>query len=346
MNDFDYDCYQKKVTARSAKNKVRPKKGCTLPSDYLTEAEKKKLNGEVEIMNQDSLKRPIKYRYFKMLSKEQQEGYLNWLFEVYDVTLKDIGKMMEVKGNTLTKYCNSRNLDILKRPGHIIPKKKIDAWNTFCGIDISEIAEEGLDLEVFAPIDYETFKKLKKSVQESYLTRLVQEFAVTKADIAKMMGAVPVTFRLYISTHELDIQVSKPKKTKDKKAAWLEFCGVQETEAKDEAAEPELDIPEATEAKLIERTDDCREESPVEDAEKEDHVMDILPEKSPREKTLVNYEYHMEFRNLRRWGELFEVLRSMPLPEDGVVHIEVSSRKPEEKANPIGFASPPKTTEV
>ncbi len=384
MNDFDYDCYQKKVTARSAKNKVRPKKGCTLPSDYLTEAEKKKLNGEVEIMNQDSLKRPIKYRYFKMLSKEQQEGYLNWLFEVYDVTLKDIGKMMEVKGNTLTKYCNSRNLDILKRPGHITPKKKIDAWNEFCGIDISEIAEEGLDLEAFAPIDYETFKKLKKSVQESYLTRLVQKFAVTKADIAKMMGAVPVTFRLYISTHELDIQVSKPKKTKDKKAAWHKFCGIDTI--KQENSEPVIDIvpeeiakspltevffPDGVEAAVKKAIEECKLLEEAKSKKKEqlnaavknlvsdqaeedvtgikterDPVMDILPEKSPREKTLVNYEYHMEFRNLRRWGELFEVLRSMPLPEDGVVHIEVSSRKPEEKANPIGFTSPPKTTEV
>ena len=355
MNDFDYDCYQKKVTARSAKNKVRPKKGCTLPSDYLTEAEKKKLNGEVEIMNPDSLKRPIKYGYFKMLNKEQQEGYLNWLFEVYDVTFTDIGKMMEVKSNTLIKYCNCRNLDILKRPvkGHVMTGDKLRAWQAFCGIDISETAQveeetvSEVDITAIGPVSYEYFKAaMTREIQEKYLTYLITVYEATYADISRMMGVSPITFRSLKNDNHLDIP--KPlhhQMPGSKKAAWRKFCGVQET-AKEEAAEPDLDIPEATEAKLVERTDDCREESPAEAAVKEVPVMDILPEKSPRKKTLVNYEYHMEFQNLRRWGELFEVLRNMPLPEDGVVHIEVSSKKPEERAAVIGFAAPPKTTEV
>lgn len=357
MNDFDYDCYQKKVTARSAKNKVRPKKGCTLPSDYLTEAEKKKLNGEVEIMNPDSLKRPIKYGYFKMLNKEQQEGYLNWLFEVYDATFTDIGKMMEVKGNTLMKYCNSRNLDILRRPenGHVMAKSKVKAWQEFCGMDISEtvqVAEETVsevDVTAIGPVSYESFKTMTREIQEKYLAHLINVFEATFADISRMMGVTPITFRTLKNRANLDIP--KPlhyRMPKDKKAAWRKFCGVQETEpAKEEATEPDLDIPAEEPIEFdIQQVYDCEDESPVEDAKKEDSIIDILPEKSPREKTLVNYEYHMEFRNLRRWGELFEVLKSMPLPEDGVVHIEVSSRKPEEKANPIGFASPPKTTEV
>ena len=356
MNDFDYDCYQKKVTARSAKNRVRPKKGCTLPSDYLTEAEKRKLNGEVEIMNPDSLKRPIKYGYFEMLNKEQQEGYLNWLFEVYDAAFTDIGKMMDVKGDTLMKYCNSRNLDILRRPknGHVMAKSKVKAWQAFCGMDISEtvqVAEETVskvDVTAIGPVSYEYFKAaMTREIQEKYLTYLITVYEATYADISRMMGVSPVTFRALKNDNHLD--TPKPlhhQMPGSKKAAWQEFCGVQKTEAKDEAVKPELDIPAEEPIEFdIEQTYDC-EENPVEAASKEDPVMDILPEKSPREKTLVNYEYHMEFRNLRRWGELFEVLRSMPLPEDGVIRIEVASRKPEKKANPIGFASPPKTTEV
>ena len=49
MNDFDFDVLQKKRIARGAyhrKNGSKSKR-CTLPSDYLTAAEKRKLNGEV-----------------------------------------------------------------------------------------------------------------------------------------------------------------------------------------------------------------------------------------------------------------------------------------------------------
>jgi len=344
MNDFDYDCYQKKVTARSAKNKVRPKKGCTLPSDYLTEAEKKKLNGEVEIMNPDSLKRPIKYGYFKMLNKEQQEGYLNWLFEVYDVAFTDIGKMMEVKSDTLIKYCNCRNLDILKRPvkGHVMTGDKLRAWQAFCGIDISETAQveeetvSEVDITAIGPVSYEYFKAaMTREIQEKYLTYLITVYEATYADISRMMGVSPITFRALKNDNHLDIP--KPlhhQMPGSKKAAWRKFCGVQETEpAKEEATEPDLDILEEEPIEF-----DIKDKTPVEPDTNKTPVMDILPEKSPREKTLVNYEYHMEFRNLSCWGELFGVLMSMPLPEDGVVHIEVSSKKPEKKANQIGFA--------
>lgn len=344
-------------------------------------------------MNPDSLKRPIKYGYFKMLNKEQQEGYLNWLFEVYDATLKDIGKMMEVKGDTLTKYCNSRNLDILARRGHghVMEKSKVKAWQAFCGMDISETPKvvektvSEVDVAAIGPVSYDSFKTMTREIQEKYLTYLITVYEATYADISRMMGVSPVTFRAMKNDNHLD--TPKPlhhQMPGSKKAAWHKFCGIDTI--KPENSEPVIDIvpeeiaespltkvffPDGVEAAVKKAIEECKllEEAKSEKKEQlnaavknlvsdqaeedvtgikteRDPVMDILPEKSPREKTLVNYEYHMEFRNLRRWGELFEVLRSMPLPEDGVVHIEVSSRKPEEKANPIGFASPPKTTEA
>ena len=146
MNDFEYDCYQKKMIARSASKRVGQRKGCTLPSDYLTEAEKQALNGEVEIMNPELCK-PIGYSYFKMLSKEQQERYLNWLIVTYQATQKDIAEMMGVSKGSLSVHIRKRNLDIPSRHGHSMPEVVKPEWHKFCisrfSADISECYEEG-----------------------------------------------------------------------------------------------------------------------------------------------------------------------------------------------------------
>ena len=45
VNDFDYDCMQKKRVARGAFSHVNHKRGkCRLPSDYLTAAQRKEMN--------------------------------------------------------------------------------------------------------------------------------------------------------------------------------------------------------------------------------------------------------------------------------------------------------------
>ena len=46
MHDFDYDAMQKKRIARGASHMKRGSKSkkCTLPSDYLTAAQKRRLN--------------------------------------------------------------------------------------------------------------------------------------------------------------------------------------------------------------------------------------------------------------------------------------------------------------
>ena len=41
MKDFDYENMQKKITARSASKRKGNRRGCKLPSDYLTAAQKK-----------------------------------------------------------------------------------------------------------------------------------------------------------------------------------------------------------------------------------------------------------------------------------------------------------------
>jgi hypothetical protein len=78
MNDFDYDAMQKKRIARGAyarKGGARSKK-CTLPGDYLTAAEKRKLSTTKVSVN---LKKPMTWKEFKALPTDVKIEYLSYL---------------------------------------------------------------------------------------------------------------------------------------------------------------------------------------------------------------------------------------------------------------------------
>lgn len=74
MNDFDYDIVQKKRVARGAFAHVNRKRGkCRLPSDYLTAAQKKEMNGAVKTYN---ITRPMPLAEFKGMPDDLQREYL------------------------------------------------------------------------------------------------------------------------------------------------------------------------------------------------------------------------------------------------------------------------------
>lgn len=74
MNDFDYDIVQKKRVARGAFAHVNRKRGkCRLPSDYLTAAQKKEMNGAVKTYN---ITRPMPLDEFKGMPDDLQREYL------------------------------------------------------------------------------------------------------------------------------------------------------------------------------------------------------------------------------------------------------------------------------
>lgn len=68
MNDFDYDCMQKKRIARGAFAHINRKRGgCSLPSDTLTEKQRKEKNGEVKSYN---ITRPMPWHEFKAMPED------------------------------------------------------------------------------------------------------------------------------------------------------------------------------------------------------------------------------------------------------------------------------------
>ena len=75
MNDFDFDVMTKKLIARGAAARKCGSKSrrCTLPSDYLTDAQKKARNGKMSTYN---LSKPMTYEQFKLMPRDLQREYL------------------------------------------------------------------------------------------------------------------------------------------------------------------------------------------------------------------------------------------------------------------------------
>jgi hypothetical protein len=73
MNDFDYDCMQKKRTARGAFAHISRKRGgCTLPSDNLTAKQRREKNGEVKSYN---ITRPMPWPEFKAMREDLKREF-------------------------------------------------------------------------------------------------------------------------------------------------------------------------------------------------------------------------------------------------------------------------------
>lgn len=162
--DFNKENAQKKSIGRSDRNRVRKHKGCTLPSDHLTAAQKKKLNGEVITMN---LNKPVRYAEFKLWPKDIQEKYLNSLHERFGATRTDIARMFGIDPFTLKKFIDTKELDIFpaQKGSRLLDPQ---GWENFKKglLSVSEMPkEEPKPKEPEKPIDIPKLEPPVKQVQ-------------------------------------------------------------------------------------------------------------------------------------------------------------------------------------
>lgn len=95
MNDFDFENMQKKRLARNAKYKKNGSKSrkCTMPSDHLTPAQKRALNGEVQTFD---LSKPMTRAQFLAAPFDLQKEYIERLRERFRASDRMIGEMFGV----------------------------------------------------------------------------------------------------------------------------------------------------------------------------------------------------------------------------------------------------------
>ena len=92
MHDFDYDAMQKKRIARGAMNMKRGSKSkkCSLPSDRLTAAQLRRLNGPVSTYKLDE---PMDWKSFKAMPEDLQKQYILNLQNTYLTSDRMLAKM-------------------------------------------------------------------------------------------------------------------------------------------------------------------------------------------------------------------------------------------------------------
>ena len=140
MHDFDYDVMQKKRIAASARHKVNGSKSrfVGLPSDGMTPAQLKKLNGPCETYN---LSEPIRYEVFKEMPKDLQQQYLDGLSSRFSVGMSQIGQELFNKSNfTLNSYVKKHGLKpVYGKKLNNAERKLWDEWRNKLGEVVEDV---------------------------------------------------------------------------------------------------------------------------------------------------------------------------------------------------------------
>ena len=110
MTDVEYilreDARSKKSSGRGVYSRKRgsKSKSCSLPSDRLTEKQKKELSGEVKTYN---LSVRLSYAEFKQLPPDLMTEYVNRLVRTYGANFSDIAQSMGITSETLRVFRDS-----------------------------------------------------------------------------------------------------------------------------------------------------------------------------------------------------------------------------------------------
>lgn len=141
MNDFDYDAMQKKRIARGAQHKRcgSKSKKCSLPSDNLTPAQKRALNGEVKQYN---LNEPMTWEAFKAMPQDLQEKYVRDLHSRFNVGATTISReMFGLSECTLHVYAKHTGFNLATRTCRLSNSQR-DVWERWLNREPELIEEE------------------------------------------------------------------------------------------------------------------------------------------------------------------------------------------------------------
>lgn len=184
MNEIELQFHKENRDKKSIGNNIYKKAGgrggkCRLPSDYLSNKEKRGLNGKVETVK---LNEPMAYSDFKALSNTLKQEYLTNLVENHGARQADIAEMFNISrpvvnklfksiaqnvhfGKTGEKYPDKKWLDFIaakdKEPTPEAPKEK----QSTVSISEGSITFRGVPETIF-----ETFKYLLDAKAEHEIT--------------------------------------------------------------------------------------------------------------------------------------------------------------------------------
>lgn len=130
MNDFDYDCLERKRLARQAKYRKCGSKSrkCTMSTDNMTHKQWKERCGAVVSIKIGQL---VSWDDFKEMSKETQEEYLKDLMSKYGANATSLAAMFGIRPLTVRRYIAAKGLNICFPVGHSMNLEQRAAWEAF-----------------------------------------------------------------------------------------------------------------------------------------------------------------------------------------------------------------------
>lgn len=128
---FVSDVREKKNVARSARSKrthTGKRGGVKLPSDYMTEKEKRAMNGECKSYK---LNEPMTWNEFKAMPEDIRVAYINALRTAYNVSDSKIAEMMGIGQNMVSKEVRLLGIGVGRGVGKRKGFKK-EEWLAWC----------------------------------------------------------------------------------------------------------------------------------------------------------------------------------------------------------------------
>lgn len=146
MNDFEFDCLQKKRLAQQAKYRKRGSKSkkCPMSTDHMTKKQWIERCGKIVTIKMDS---PVSWASFKELSKQTQEEYLKNLMEKYHINASSLAEMFHITPITVRRHIATQGLAVSFPVGHSMNAEDRRAWELFLSGDAVEQSENEVSAE-------------------------------------------------------------------------------------------------------------------------------------------------------------------------------------------------------
>lgn len=146
MNDFEFDCLQKKRLAQQAKYRKRGSKSkkCPMSTDHMTKKQWIERCGKIVTIKMDS---PVSWASFKELSKQTQEEYLKNLMEKYHINASSLAEMFHITPITVRRHIATQGLAVSFPVGHSMNAEGRRAWELFLSGDAVEQSENEVSVE-------------------------------------------------------------------------------------------------------------------------------------------------------------------------------------------------------
>jgi len=149
MGAFHQDVRERRGLARNAKYKKNGSKSkrCTLPSDYLTPGQIKKLSKDVVTVN---FNYPVRYETFKKMSNQLKAEYIDYLCDRYNVTLTRIAQMMGCTNNTMKSRIKEIGKSGRFKRGKKMSEDDVQKWEAYLRCEVGSppiVATESVVVE-------------------------------------------------------------------------------------------------------------------------------------------------------------------------------------------------------